>query len=450
MLNNISPIDGRYSGDTQELKLFFSEEALIKYRIKIEIEYLISLCSVTNIEELKPLSSIKKTKLRNIYKKFSTNDAKQVKKIEEKTNHDVKAVEYFIINKLNQSDSKKYIPWIHFALTSEDINNLAYSLMWQDGLIHAYLPTLKNVISKLKTLSKKYSNTAMLAMTHGQPATPTTIGKELAVFCNRLQRQTAHITEYKLQGKLGGATGTWGAHIAAYPSVDWLQFTQRFLKSLKLEPNLITTQIEPRDSLVESHQSIIRINSILIDFCQDIWQYISRGIFIQKRIDGEVGSSTMPHKINPINFENAEGNLGISNALLSHFSTKLPVSRLQRDLSDSTVLRNQGVALAHSLLAIKKIIKGLNRLAVNTDKTLEELNSHWEILAEAIQTILRKNGQLDAYEKLKELTRGENISQETISKFIIGLELPNADKEYLLGLTPETYTGLSSKLVGLL
>jgi len=449
MLSNISPIDGRYEKDTQELKLFFSEEALIKYRIKIEIEYLITLCSA-HIKELKPLSSVKKTELRNIYNKFSTNDAKQVKKIEEKTNHDVKAIEYFISDKLKRSGSAKLIPWIHFALTSEDINNLAYSLMWQEGLIHVYLPTLKKVISKLKTLAKNYSSTAMLAMTHGQPATPTTIGKALAVFCNRLQRQTTHIKEHNLQGKLGGATGTWGAHIATYPNVDWLQFTQRFIKSLKLEPNLITTQIEPHDSIIESYQSIIRINSILIDFCQDIWLYISRGIFKQKRIADEVGSSTMPHKINPINFENAEGNLGISNAILSHFSAKLPISRLQRDLSNSTVLRNQGVAMAHSLLAIKNIIKGLNRLAVNKDKTLEELNSHWEVLAEAIQTILRKNGQRDAYEKLKELTRGEKMSRVTINKFINSLELPKADKEYLLNLTPETYTGLSSKLVELI
>ena len=449
MLSNISPIDGRYEKDTQELKLFFSEEALIKYRIKIEIEYLITLCSA-HIKELKPLSSVKKTELRNIYNKFSTNDAKQVKKIEEKTNHDVKAVEYFISDKLKRSGSAKLIPWIHFALTSEDINNLAYSLMWQEGLIHVYLPTLKKVISKLKTLAKNYSSTAMLAMTHGQPATPTTIGKALAVFCNRLQRQTTHIKEHNLQGKLGGATGTWGAHIATYPNVDWLQFTQRFIKSLKLEPNLITTQIEPHDSIIESYQSIIRINSILIDFCQDIWLYISREIFKQKRIADEVGSSTMPHKINPINFENAEGNLGISNAILSHFSAKLPISRLQRDLSNSTVLRNQGVAMAHSLLAIKNIIKGLNRLAVNKDKTLEELNSHWEVLAEAIQTILRKNGQRDAYEKLKELTRGEKMSRVTINKFINSLELPKADKEYLLNLTPETYTGLSSKLVELI
>lgn len=445
-LTNISPIDGRYEKETQELKLFFSEKALIKYRLKIEIEYLIALCSVVHIKELKPLSSRKKTELRNIYNKFSTTDAKRVKKIEEKTNHDVKAVEYFISDKLKRSGSTKLIPWVHFALTSEDINNLAYSLMWQDGLRYAYLPTLKKVIAKLKSLSKKYNNTAMLAMTHGQPATPTTIGKELAVFCNRLQRQLTYIQKHNLQGKLGGATGTWGAHLAAYPSVDWLQCTQRFIKSLKLEPSLVTTQIESHDSIIESYQSIIRINSILTDFCQDVWLYISRGIFKQKRIADEVGSSTMPHKINPINFENAEGNLGISNAILSHFSVKLPISRMQRDLSDSTVLRNQGVAMAHSLLAVKNILKGLSRLSVNKTATKNELNKHWEVLAEAIQTILRKNGMTDAYEKLKELTCGEMISQEVINKFVSNLELPKEDKKYLLSLTPETYLGLSSKL----
>jgi adenylosuccinate lyase len=449
MLDTISPIDGRYEKDTRELKLFFSEEALIKYRIKIEIEYLIALCSVFHIKELKPLSSKKKAELRNLYIKFSTKDGKRIKKIEEKTNHDVKAVEYFIREKLKRAGATKLFPWIHFALTSEDVNNLAYSLMWQDGLIHVYLPTLKKVISKLKSLARKYNSTAMLAMTHGQPATPTTIGKEFSVFCNRLQRQTIYIKEHRLQGKFGGATGTWGAHVAAYPSVDWVKFAQRFIKSLKLEPNLITTQIESHDSIVESYQSIIRINSILVDFCQDMWLYISRGVFKQKRVDGEVGSSTMPHKINPINFENAEGNLEISNAILAHFCLKLPISRMQRDLSDSTVLRNQGVAMAHSLLAIKNTLKGLNRLSVDKTYTKNELNSHWEVLAEAIQTVLRKNGQIDAFEELKELTRGENISQEIIKDFINNIKLPKADKEYLLSLTPETYTGLSTKLVEL-
>jgi len=450
MLDNISPIDGRYSNDTQELKIFFSEEALIKYRIKIEIEYIIELCNLVHIRELKPLSSRKKSELRDIYEKFSIKNAKQVKKIESKTNHDVKAVEYFIQEKFNNSGNKKLIPWIHFALTSEDVNNLAYSLMWQDSLIHVYLPIIKKVLSKVKSLAKTNRNIAFLALTHGQAASPTTVGKEFAVYYNRLNRQLNIVKAHNPLGKLSGATGTWSAHLTAYPSVDWIKFSQRFIKSLKLEPNLITTQIESHDSLIESYQTISRINSILIDMCQDLWQYISRGVFAQKRLDNEVGSSTMPHKINPINFENAEGNFSMSNALFSEFSRKLPVSRMQRDLSDSTVLRNQGVALAHSLIALKNILKGLNRLSVNKDKVTEELNAHWEILAEPIQTILRKNGESDAYEKLKDLTRGENISKETISNFIKDLKIPKTDKESLLALSPETYIGLSSKIVELI
>jgi len=450
MLDNISPIDGRYAKNVQELKLFFSEEALIKYRIKIEIEYLIALCSVVHIKELQPLSSRKKTELRKLYEKFNTKDARQVKRIENKTNHDVKAVEYFIRDKFNSSGNKKLIPWIHFALTSEDVNNLAYSLMWQDGLIHIYLPLLKKVESKIKSLAKSNKKEALLSLTHGQPANPTTVGKEFAVFFNRLNRQIKILKSYKLLGKLSGATGTWAAHMLAYPKADWLKFSEKFIKSLKLEPSLLTTQIESHDSLVESYQTISRINSILIDMCQDLWQYISRGVFIQKRVDGEVGSSTMPHKINPINFENAEGNLNIANSLFSGFSKKLQISRMQRDLSDSTVLRNQGVALAHSLIALKNILKGLDRILVNKNKISDELNSHWEILAEPIQIILRKNGISDAYENLKELTRGENISKEILAEFIKSLKIPKSDKEYLLNLTPEKYIGYSTKLVEML
>ena len=446
-LNNISPIDGRYQKDTQDLNLFFSEEALIRYRIKIEIEYIIALCNVIQIKALKPLSSRKKTELRNLYQKFSTNAAKKVKRIETKTNHDVKAVEYYIQNELKKIGQAKLIPWIHFALTSEDINNLAYSLMWQDGLKHIFIPNCKKVLSKTKSIAKKQQSTAMLSLTHGQPATSTTIGKEFAVYHQRLLRQVKFIKDPCLLGKLGGATGTWAAHVAAYPNVDWLKFSKKFIKSLKLEPNIITTQIESHDSLVESYQTVIRINSILLDLCQDMWLYISRGIFTQKRVTGEVGSSTMPHKINPINFENAEGNLGISNALLSHFSTKLPISRMQRDLTDSTVLRNQGVALAHSLLAVKNISKGLDRLSVNAAKAKHELYNHWEVLAEPIQTILRKNGQDNAYEQLKELTRGEKISKEEIEIFVGTLNIPKADKDYLLALTPHSYIGLAVKLL---
>lgn len=450
MLDNISPIDGRYSNDVQELKLFFSEEALIKYRIKIEIEYLIALCGVVHIKELQPLSSRKKNELRNIYHKFSTKEAKQVKKIETKTKHDVKAVEYFIREKLKGTNNKKLIPWIHFALTSEDINNLAYSSMWQEALVYCYLPTLKKLLAKIKTLAKKNNSVALLALTHGQPASPTTLGKEFAVFHNRIKRQLGIISSHKMLGKLNGATGTWSAHLTAYPKANWMKFSEKFIKSLKLEPNLITTQIESHDSLVESYQTVFRINSILTDLCRDLWLYVSRGLFIQKRVDEEVGSSTMPHKINPINFENAEGNLSVSNSLLNGLSKKLQISRMQRDLSDSTVLRNQGVALAHSLLSIKNILKGLNRLAVDKNTIEKELDNHWEILAEPIQTILRKNGKTDAYEELKELTRGEKITKDAIAKFIMTLEIPKSDKDYLLSLTPQNYIGLSAKLIELL
>ena len=449
-LNNISPIDGRYQYDTRELSLFFSEEALIKYRIKIEIEYLIALSNVLQIKELKPLSSRKKSDLRSIYEKFSTKDAQKIKRIEAKTNHDVKAVEYFIQNKFKKIGQFNLVPFIHFALTSEDINNLAYSLMWRDGLHYIYIPLLKKTMSKIRSLSKAQSHTAMLSLTHGQPATPTTLGKEFAVYYNRLNRQLINLKKHKLLGKLGGATGTWSAHIAAYQNVDWLKFTEKFIKSLKLEPNLVTTQIESHDSLIESYQTVQRVNSILIDFCQDNWLYISRGVFKQKRIAKEVGSSTMPHKINPINFENAEGNLGLSSSMFSFLSSKLPISRMQRDLSDSTVLRNQGVALAHSLLALKNILKGLDRLSVDKVKTSTELAAHWEVLAEAIQTVLRKNGQTDAYEKLKDLTRGENISQEVIAIFIKSLKLSKDDENFLLMLSPTTNIGLSTKLVELI
>jgi adenylosuccinate lyase len=450
MLDNISPIDGRYSKEVQDLKLFFSEEALIKYRIKVEIEYLIALCGVVHIKQLQPLSSRKKTELRNLYNKFSTKEAKQVKRIETRTNHDVKAVEYFIGEKLSKTTNKKLVPWIHFALTSEDVNNLAYTLMWQDGLIHVYLPTLKKILAKIRSFAIKNKDVALLSLTHGQPASPTTVGKEFAVFYNRVNRQLNILKSHKLYGKVNGATGTWGAHSVAFPQVNWIKFSEKLLKSLKLESNAITSQIEPHDSLIESYQSVSRINTIFIDFCQDIWLYISRSVFIQKRVQDEVGSSTMPHKINPINFENAEGNLNIANSLSDGLSKKLGISRLQRDLSDSTVIRNQGVLLAHSLLAIKNILKGLERLSINKNKIAEELNQHWEVLAEPIQTILRKYGKADAYEKLKELTHGQNISKLDLEKFINGLDIPKNEKEYLLQLMPQSYTGLAEKIVELI
>ncbi|MDP6568474.1 MAG: adenylosuccinate lyase [Candidatus Marinimicrobia bacterium] len=442
-LTSISPLDGRYNKAVEELTEYFSEPALIYYRIKVEIEYLIALGNEKGIKELPPFSKTEQVKLRNIYKNFNSTAAQKVKDIEETTNHDVKAVEYYLQGRLNKS----LHPWIHFALTSEDVNNLSYSLMWQDGLNQVYLPALKTVNKELKKFARKYKNVPMLALTHGQPATPTSLGKEFAVFAGRLQRQLQHIKSHRLLGKLSGATGTWAAHATAYPNINWINFSKRFVKSLGLEPNLITTQIESNDSLAESYHNLIRVNTILLDFCCDIWLYISRGVFGQKTKSGEVGSSTMPHKVNPIQFENAEGNLGIANAYLSHLAQTLPVSRMQRDLSGSTIIRNQGVPLAHSLLACKNIVKGSDRLTVNRKKIREELDNHWEVLAEAIQTTLRKSGDRLPYERLKNLTRGQKITQEDIQAFVQSLDLPKEEKQTLLDLTPENYTGLAARIV---
>lgn len=442
-LTSISPLDGRYSKTVEELTEYFSEPALMYYRIKVEIEYLIALGDEKGIKELPAFSKTEQIKLRNIYKNFNSSAAQKVKDIEEITNHDVKAVEYYLQGRLKKS----LHPWIHFALTSEDVNNLSYSLMWQDGLNQVYLPALKTVNKELKKLARKYKNVSMLALTHGQPATPTSLGKEFAVFAGRLQRQLQHIKSHRLLGKLSGATGTWAAHVTAYPNINWINFSKRFVKSLGLEPNLITTQIESNDSLAESYHNLIRVNTILLDFCRDVWLYISRGVFGQKTKIGEVGSSTMPHKVNPIQFENAEGNLGIASAYLSHLAQTLPVSRMQRDLSGSTIIRNQGVPLAHSLLACKNIVKGIDRLTVNRKKIREELDNHWEVLAEAIQTTLRKSGDRLPYERLKNLTRGQKITQEDIQAFVQSLDLPKKEKQTLLDLTPENYTGLAARIV---
>ncbi len=442
-LTSISPLDGRYSKTVEELTEYFSEPALMYYRIKVEIEYLIALGDEKGIKGIPPFSKTEQVKLRNIYKNFNSSAAQKVKDIEEITNHDVKAVEYYLQGRLKKS----LHPWIHFALTSEDVNNLSYSLMWQDGLNQVYLPALKTVNKELKKLARKYKNVSMLALTHGQPATPTSLGKEFAVFAGRLQRQLQHIKSHRLLGKLSGATGTWAAHATSYPNINWISFSKRFVKSLGLEPNLITTQIESNDSLAESYHNLIRVNTILLDFCRDVWLYISRGVFGQKTKIGEVGSSTMPHKVNPIQFENAEGNLGIASAYLSHLAQTLPVSRMQRDLSGSTIIRNQGVPLAHSLLACKNIVKGIDRLTVNRKKIREELDNHWEVLAEAIQTTLRKSGDRLPYERLKNLTRGQKITQEDIQAFVQSLDLPKKEKQTLLDLTPENYTGLAARIV---
>jgi adenylosuccinate lyase len=445
-LNTISPLDGRYASSLNDLSPYFSEMALMQYRVKVEVEYLIALGNEKSIKDLPAFSKDEQTRLRKIYQNFNLTGAEKIKEIEATTNHDVKAVEYYI-----QSKVKKALhPWIHFALTSEDVNNLSYTLMWRDGLKQVYLPALRSVNKELKKLARKYKNASMLALTHGQPATPTTFGKELAVFCARLDRQIDQIKSHSLLGKFGGATGTWSAHIAAYPKTNWTRFAERFIKSLGLSPNLITTQIESHDSAAESYHQVVRVNSILTDLCRDMWAYISRGVLGQKKVAGEVGSSTMPHKINPIQFENAEGNMGIANVLLNHLAVKLPISRMQRDLTDSTTLRNQGVALGHSYLALKNIKKGLSRITINKVTMATELENHWEVLAEAVQTILRKSGKQDAYEQLKELTRGQSINAVSMAEFVAGLKISEDDKQTLLSLTPANYTGIADKLVDLI
>ena len=445
-LNNISPLDGRYANSISILSDYFSESALMGYRLKVEIEYLIALGNEKGIKDLPAFSKDEQSRLRKIYQNFNSAGTEKVKEIEAITNHDVKAIEYYIQDKVKKS----LHPWIHFALTSEDVNNLSYSLMWQDGLKNVYLTSLQLINKELKKLAQKYKGSPMLALTHGQPATPTTFGKELAVFCARLDRQISQMKPHTLLGKFGGATGTWSAHVAAYPKLNWTKFAAKFIHSLGLEPNLITTQIEPHDSFAESFHQVIRVNSILTNLCRDMWSYISRGILGQMKVAGEVGSSTMPHKINPIQFENAEGNMGIANALLNHLATKLPVSRMQRDLTDSTTLRNQGVALGHSYLALQNILKGLSRITIHKVKMTNELNNHWEVLGEAVQTILRKSGKQDAYEQLKTLTQGQSINAKSMAEFVSGLKISDEDKRTLLELTPENYIGLSSKLVEIL
>tara|TARA_B110000008_G_scaffold279692_1_gene327996 strand:- start:2169 stop:3518 length:1350 start_codon:yes stop_codon:yes gene_type:complete len=442
-LGALSPLDGRYSSSVKELNAYFSEAALMRYRVYVEVEYLIALGREKKIHELPALSDRQKSRLRSSYQKFDLNSAQIVKNIEAETNHDVKAIEYYI----QKHCGAKLHPWIHFALTSEDINNISYTLMWCHAMKQVYVPMLTKLQRDLKAMAKRYRSVPMLSMTHGQPATPTTFGKELGVLFKRIDRQMVQIKKQSFLGKLSGATGTWSAHTSAYPKMDWVKFTSKFVRSLGLQPNTVTTQIEPHDSMAESFHQVLRINSILKDLCQDLWMYVSRGILSQKKVAGEVGSSTMPHKINPIQFENAEGNLGLSNALLSHLAQKLPISRMQRDLTDSTVLRNQGVALGYSFLALKSISKGLSRITINKNKMKFELNEHWEVLAEAIQTILRKEGKIDAYEKLKDLTRGEKINESSITDFISSLKISDENKEALLSLRPESYVGKASDII---
>ncbi len=441
-LGALSPLDGRYYNSAKELNTYFSEAALMQYRIYVEVEYLLALSKQKEIRKRLRINDNEQSELRKLYQSFDLNAAKEIKEIETKINHDVKAIEYYIQNKTRRS----LHPWIHFALTSEDVNNISYSLMWKHALEEIYLPYASSLQSKLLNLIREHRKSPMLSLTHGQPATPTTFGKEIRVFYNRIERQIVKLKKGALLAKMSGATGTWSAHNIAFASVDWFKFTSKFVMSLGLKPNLVTTQIEPHDSIAESYQNVLRLNLILKDLCQDMWLYISRGIISQKKLGGEVGSSTMPHKVNPIQFENAEGNIGISNALLSHMSQKLPISRMQRDLTDSTVLRNQGIALGYSLVSIKSILKGVSRISLNLDRTMDELNKHWEVLGEAIQTMLRREGLHDAYERLKNLTRGENIDNQLLKKFIKDLDLSKSHKKRLLSLSPQKYIGLSTRI----
>ena len=441
-LTAISPIDGRYGSLTEGLRNIFSEYGLIRYRILVEIQWLQDLSANNDIKEIKPFSVAANQFLDSILEDFSLQDAKRVKELEKTTNHDVKAVEYFLREKTSGNEEiTSCSEFIHFACTSEDINNLSHGLMLTDARSQFLLPSLQDISENLAQLGEKYANLPMLSHTHGQPASPTTLGKELGVFIHRMRRQINQFNEVRILGKINGAVGNFNAHYAAYPELDWTGISKDFVESLGLVWNPHTTQIESHDYMAEYFHAVIRLNTILIDLCRDIWGYISLGYFKQGTVAGEIGSSTMPHKVNPIDFENAEGNLGLANSIFCHLAEKLPVSRWQRDLSDSTVLRNMGSAIAHSYIAYRSCIKGLVRLEADPVRMDEDLDNNWVILAEAIQTVMRRHGIKNSYERLKDLTRGRKIGRNTLSEFIETLEIPEPAKQELLKLTPHNYTG---------
>lgn len=449
MITAISPIDGRYAAKVKPLTECFSEYALLKNRVKVEIMWLIALCNHPQIAECRALSKSEESFLRQIVDDFTPAEAEKIKKIEAVTNHDVKAVEYYLKDKISGTELENNSEFIHFACTSEDINNLSHALMLKDGL-QAIQGEQRQIIETLGGLASDFAEVSMLARTHGQTASPTTIGKELAVFAQRLKKQSEKISSVELLGKLNGAVGHFNAHLSAYPEVDWIQLTRQVIEDeLGLKQNLFTTQIEPHDYMAELFDAMARWNTILIDLNRDLWTYISMAYFGQKTVAGEVGSSTMPHKVNPIDFENSEGNCGLANAIFNHLSAKLPISRLQRDLTDSTVLRNMGVGFGYSLIAYNSTLKGLGKLKLNEDKLSNDLDQAWEVLAEPIQTIMRKAGIEKPYEKLKELTRGQQINQQIIVDFIDSLSLADDDKQRLKTLTPATYTGIAAQIVQL-
>jgi adenylosuccinate lyase len=449
-LTAISPIDGRYAAKTVELRNIVSEYGLIYHRVLIEVRWFEFLASHPDIKELPSLSVEAQGIIHSIITNFSIEDATTVKKFESKTNHDVKAVEYFIKEKIVSSGNAeltKSLEFVHFACTSEDINNLAHGLMLKAARDEILLPLMQQLVSEISTLALQYAATPMLARTHGQVATPTTMGKEMANVVARMQRQLAQIESVEILGKINGAVGNYNAHLSAYPEMDWDAVSDTFVSSLGLHRNAYTTQIEPHDYIAELFDAISRFNTILLDFDRDIWAYISIGYFKQKAVDGETGSSTMPHKVNPIDFENSEGNLGMANAVFGHLAEKLPISRWQRDLTDSTALRNLGSGFAYSMIAYQSSIKGIGKLELNSDKLNEDLRASWEVLAEPIQTIMRKYGIDEPYEKLKELTRGETLSKSSIESMIEELDLPDDAKQQIRSITPANYIGAAEQLV---
>ncbi|MDH2917658.1 MAG: adenylosuccinate lyase [Sideroxydans sp.] len=447
-LTALSPLDGRYHGKVDALRNYFSEFGLIRFRVAIEIEWLKALAAQTDIAEIAPFSAATIAQLDALNSNFSEADALAIKTIERTTNHDVKAVEYWLREQLaSNPETAKVLEFIHFACTSEDINNLSHALMLKGARDAVMLPALNVLTTRLQTLAHQLADLPMLCRTHGQTATPSTLGKEMANVVYRLQRAHQRLADVQILGKINGAVGNYNAHLAAYPDVDWAAFAERFVTARGITFNPYTIQIEPHDYMAELFDAYARINTILVDLNRDIWSYISLGYFKQKVIKGEVGSSTMPHKVNPIDFENSEGNLGLANALLRHLSEKLPVSRMQRDLTDSTVLRNMGVALGYTLLAYESCLRGLNKLEVNAQRVTDDLNASWEVMAEPIQTVMRRYNIENAYDKLKELTRGQSgINRASLQVFINTLEIPAAEKQRLLQLSPDTYIGKAVEL----
>ena len=447
-LSALSPLDGRYSNKIEPLRRYFSELGLIRYRVHVEVEWLKALAAEPKIKEVPAFSAATLKRLDTVVKNFSEADGIAVKKIESRTNHDVKAIEYFLKDQFaGNQEVARVAEFIHFACTSEDINNLCHALMLKAARDDVMLPALDAIIARMRTLAHDLAGAAMLAHTHGQPASPTTLGKEIANVVARLKRARSKIAAISLTGKINGAVGNYSAHLSAYPAVDWEKFARKFVEGLGIEFNPYTIQIEPHDTIAELFDAYARANTILLDFDRDVWGYISLGYFKQKVKAGEVGSSTMPHKVNPIDFENSEGNLGVANALLRHMSEKLPTSRWQRDLTDSTVLRNMGVALGHTLLAYDSCLKGLGKLEADRKRLAADLDATWEVLAEPIQTVMRRYGVTGAYEQLKNLTRGKGgITRASLAAFIKTLAIPATEKKRLLALTPATYIGKAAEL----